>query len=72
MSQSIILIVEVERITAEDLKNTLANLGYEITGIASSADTLHKSLQESMPDLVIMDIYLKGDKDGIQLASEIK
>jgi len=72
MSKSKILIVEDERITAEDLKNTLEKLGYEVTGIASSADSFYKSLLSDMPDLVLMDIFLKGDKDGIQLATEIK
>jgi len=72
MSKNKILIVEDERITAEDLKNTLENLGYEVTGMASSADSFYKCLQSEMPDLVLMDIYLKGNKDGIELATEIK
>ena len=72
MSLNKILIVEDERITAEDLKNTLQNMGYEVTGIASSAETFYKSLHANMPDLVLMDIYLKGRKDGIELATEIK
>jgi len=72
MTKNKILIVEDERITAEDLKNTLENMGYEVTGMASSADTFYKSLQAVMPDLVLMDIYLKGKKDGIELATEVK
>ena len=72
MSTNKILIVEDERITAEDLKNTLENMGYEVTGIASSADAFYKILNTDMPDLVLMDIYLKGSKDGIELAAEIK
>ncbi len=72
MTKNKILIVEDERITAEDLKNTLENMGYEVTGMASSADTFYKSLQAVMPDLVLMDIYLKGNKDGIELATEVK
>ena len=72
MSKNKILIVEDERITAEDLKNTLQNMGYLVTGIASSADTFYNSLHANMPDLVLMDIYLKGGKDGIELATEIK
>lgn len=72
MSKNKILIVEDERITAEDLKNTLENMGYEVTGLASSAETFYKCLNANMPDLVLMDIYLKGKKDGIELATEIK
>ena len=72
MSKNKILIVEDERITAEDLKNTLEKLGYEVTGIASEADTFYQSIHASMPDLVLMDIHLKGSKDGIELATEIR
>lgn len=72
MSKTKILIVEDERITAEDLKNTLEFMGYEVTGLASSADTFYKCLSAAMPDLVLMDIYIKGNKDGIELATEIK
>jgi PAS domain S-box-containing protein len=72
MTKNKILIVEDERITAEDLKNTLENMGYEVTGMASSADTFYKSLNAVMPDLVLMDIFLKGNKDGIELATEVR
>jgi PAS domain S-box-containing protein len=72
MGQKKILIVEDERITAEDLKNTLEKLGYLVIGIASSAESFYKCLETGIPDLVLMDIYLKGDKDGIELAAEIK
>ena len=72
MSKSKILIVEDERITAEDLKNTLESMGYEVTGIASSSDSFYASLHSRLPDLVLMDIFLKGKKDGIELATEVK
>jgi PAS domain S-box-containing protein len=72
MSQCKILIVEDERITAEDLKNTLERLGYRVTGIASSAESFYKCIESEIPDLVLMDIFIKGSKDGIELASEIK
>jgi len=72
MRKSKILIVEEEKKTAGDLKNTLQKLGYEVSGNASSAETLYSCLQSGLPDLVLMDIYLKGKKDGIDLASEIK
>lgn len=72
MSKNKILVVEDERITAEDLKNTLERLGYKVTGIASSAATFYKCIQSEIPDLVLMDIFLKGVKDGIELSAEIK
>ncbi len=52
MSKKKILIVEDERITAEDLKMTLQNLGYDISGIASSSDTFYAYIQNDTPDLV--------------------
>lgn len=72
MSKKKILIVEDERITAEDLKMTLQKLGYDISGIASSSDTFYACISNNTPDLILMDIFIKGEKDGIQLASEIK
>jgi PAS domain S-box-containing protein len=72
MKKSSILIVEDERITAEDLKITLEKLGYAVTGIVSGAADLYQILRQHTPDLILMDIYLKGDKDGIELATEIK
>lgn len=72
MNKNRILIVEDERITAEDLKITLVKLGYKVTGIASSAETFYNCLKTEIPDLVLMDIYIKGKKDGIELATEVK
>lgn len=72
MIKTRILIVEDERITAEDLKNTLLAQGYEISGVASSESSFYKIIETDMPDLVLMDIFIKGNKDGIELATEIK
>lgn len=72
MNKSKILIVEDEKVTADDLKIILENLGYEVTGIVSDADAFYRSLNANIPDLVLMDIFLKGEKDGIQLAAESK
>ena len=70
MIKSKILIVEDEKVTLEILKITLENLGYEVTGLASSADSFHQSIQKTLPDIVLMDIYLNGKLDGIKLAAE--
>lgn len=66
-----ILIVEDEAITAIDLKNQLTRSGYNIEGIVSNgAEAIIKSLQLK-PDLILMDIVLKGEIDGIEAAKRI-
>ena len=68
-----ILIVEDEFVVAADLKMRLERLGYEVVGQAVSGDqALERIVQNDRPDLVLMDIYLKGEKDGIQTAEEIR
>jgi len=63
-----ILIVEDERITAEDLRDILTDLGYTVTGsVASGADAITR-VQEFPPDLALMDIRIKGDMDGTETA----
>ena len=72
MTKARILIVENERIVAEDIKRTLLSLGYDPVGIAmNSADALRLA-KEQQPDLVLMDIVLGGDDDGIQIAHWIR
>ena len=72
MSKIKILVVEDERIVAKDIQNTLKNLGYEVPSIASTGDEAVKKSGELKPDIVIMDIVLKGDVDGIEAASIIR
>ena len=72
MKKKCILIVEDESITAEDIKNMLTELDYDVAGIASSASTAILRARQTRPDLVLMDIVLKGKKDGIDAASRIR
>ena len=66
-----ILVVEDEAITALNLKYDLEDLGYEVPEtIDNGNDAIEKS-QELYPDLVLMDINLKGNVDGIEAAKEI-
>lgn len=67
-----ILLAEDEGIVARDIANTLKNRGYEVIAIVSSGDEAVKKAIEFIPDLVLMDIGLKGDTDGIHAAMEIK
>ncbi|HKR04083.1 MAG TPA: response regulator, partial [Bacteroidia bacterium] len=72
MSKTKILVVEDENIVAKDIQNTLIRLGYDVPATASSAVIAFDKLDEVKPDLVFLDIRLKGDMDGIQIAERIK
>lgn len=71
MSKLKILIVEDELVIAEDLKEILEELGYEVCGIAISSREALALIDEKSPDLALLDIQIKGGKDGIELAAEI-
>lgn len=66
-----ILIVEDERIIALNLKEHLESLGYSVIGIAATGEGAIKQAIESHPDLVLMDIRLQGQMDGIEAAQQI-
>ncbi|MFN6569290.1 response regulator [Dendronalium sp. ChiSLP03b] len=71
MTNTSILVVEDEAIVAKDLQNRLKKFGYIVPAIASSGQEAIKKALEIRPDLVLMDIRLKGQMDGIQAAEEI-
>ena len=70
-NQARILIVEDEILLAKDLSMSLKNLGYSVTGRVSSSEDAIRKVEESKPDLILMDIKLEGDADGIEAAGEI-
>ena len=73
MSKIKILIVEDESIIALNLKETLIDLGYEPCGIAPNRCKALNILEKGVvPDLILMDIYLKGPTTGIEFAKELK
>lgn len=67
-----IMIVEDEHIIAWDLQTTLQELGYTVSAIVSSGEMVLQKLAETPPDLVLMDIHLKGELDGIMVATQIR
>ena len=67
-----ILIVEDELILAKDLQCTLIDLGYDAFAIAASAEAAMKCAYDRRPDLVMMDIRIKGPLDGIATARMLK
>ncbi len=71
MSKKQILVVEDESIIAEDLRESLISLGYAVPSVESSGEKAIKKIEDSRPDLVLMDIVLQGQKDGIETAKEV-
>lgn len=67
-----ILIVEDENIIALDIKDSLENLGYIVTGIVNSGKDALIKAGEHRPDIVLMDIVLRGKMDGIEAACKIR
>lgn len=67
-----ITIVEDEPIVSEDLRLILLNEGYHVTGCFESAEDAMAHLQHTSPDLVMIDIRLKGVLSGIDLAEELR
>ncbi|MDD3247162.1 MAG: response regulator [Methanosarcina sp.] len=72
MTEGRILIVEDEHIVAMGIKRMLKGLGYTVTGVASSGEDAISKAESTFPDLVLMDIMLKGELDGVEAAKEIK
>ncbi len=66
-----ILVVEDERIVAEDIKMRLQKLGYAVPGVAFSGEEAVKKAESMQPDLVLMDIVLEKKMSGIEAASII-
>ncbi|MCR4438168.1 MAG: response regulator [candidate division KSB1 bacterium] len=66
-----ILIVEDEAIVARDVESMLRDLGYQVVGIAATGEAAIAKAKETCPDLVLMDIKLRGDIDGVKAAEEI-
>jgi PAS domain S-box-containing protein len=71
MRSSRILIVEDESIVALNIKNRLEALGYIVVATTSSGESAIQIAQENNPDLVLMDIKLRGVIDGIEAATQI-
>jgi PAS domain S-box-containing protein len=67
-----ILIVEDERIVAKDLQRTLADMGYDAFAIAASAEEAVAHASAKCPDVVLVDIRIKGEEDGIRTAEILK
>jgi DNA-binding response OmpR family regulator len=62
------LIVEDELLIALDLEDAMSALGFDICGLASTADTARSIAMDNQPDVVLMDVSLGGGREGIEAA----
>ena len=67
-----VMVVEDEYIIALDLKDRLSRLGYIVPTIATSGKEAVKLAKKDKPDLILMDIMLRGEIDGVQAAKSIR
>lgn len=72
MPKAKILVVEDEKIVALDINNVLGKLGYDVPALVASGDDAVEAVKKTKPDLVLMDIVLKGNTDGIEAAELIR
>jgi len=67
-----ILVVEDEMIIAAKISMQLTSLGYEVTGILPRGEQAVQQVKENKPDIILLDINLKGQLDGIETALQIQ
>ncbi len=72
MKKTSVFIVEDEVIIAKDLSLTLNKLGYNVVGHCLSGEEVLMIVEEKQPDIILMDIMLKGEMTGIDAAKEVK
>lgn len=72
MTHAHILVVEDEPVIALDIEQRLLQLGYQIAGVADRAEAALEIVTQFQTDLVLMDIQLQGDIDGITVATELR
>ena len=72
MSSTRILIVEDESVVQLHLRRVVEGLGYEVCGVAASVAEALAVADAQEPDLVLMDIRLRGDGDGVQAARALR
>jgi CheY-like chemotaxis protein len=71
MTKAKILIIEDERIIAEDIRRNLESTGYITSAIVSSGEEALRKAEKLKPDLVLMNIFLEDEKAGIEAAAKI-
>ena len=72
MAKTNVLVVEDESIVSKDIQYSLKKLGYNVVGAASTGEKAFELASTTNPDIILMDIMLKGDINGIQTAERVK
>ena len=72
MSKINVLVVEDESIVSKDIQHSLKKLGYNVVGASATGEMAIELAGSENPDIVLMDIMLKGEMNGIQAADQIK
>ena len=66
-----ILVVEDDMIIAADISLNLTNFGFEVTGILPKGEATFEHIEQDRPDLILMDVSLKGELDGVETAKKV-
>ena len=66
-----VMIVEDEAVVAMHLRQELTKLGHVVAGIATAGEQALKMIEELFPDVILMDIHIQGEMDGIETAARI-
>jgi diguanylate cyclase (GGDEF)-like protein/PAS domain S-box-containing protein len=67
-----ILIVEDEGLIARDIENMIKNAGYDVCDVVSTGEDAIQRAEKAQPDLILMDIILRGEMDGVDAAERIR
>lgn len=72
MAKTNVLVVEDESIVSKDIQHSLKKLGYNVVGAASTGERAFELASSEKPDIILMDIMLKGDMNGVETAQRVK
>jgi CheY-like chemotaxis protein len=72
MTETRVMIVEDEALVAMALESDLGDFGYIVVGVSATADHAVRQARETRPDVILMDVRLKGERDGVDAALEIR
>jgi DNA-binding LytR/AlgR family response regulator len=72
MPKTNVLVVEDESIVSKDIQHSLKKLGYNVVGAASTGERAFELASSEKPDIILMDIMLKGDINGVETAQRVK
>lgn len=72
MAKINVLVVEDESIVSKDIQHSLKKLGYNVVGASSTGEKAIELALGARPDVILMDIMLKGEMNGIEAADEIR